>query len=86
MSAEGKTVNLQTANDLDVLFGEVSDTPLMTLETLLAGVYQPLIEGMKKESWGVCDEEQQIEFKQGVEKFTKDLSEAKSSLTGGIEL
>lgn len=86
MTPPGKAVAANTGSDGDVLFGEISEHSIKTLETLVNQVYAPMVSKLQDDEWGQCESEQKKEFLTGVKKFSKDLQEAISSLTSGIEL
>ena len=49
-------------------------------------IYKPYIQKLEAQDWGVCEEEQRKEFLSVFDKFSKELREAISSLSGVIEL
>ena len=49
-------------------------------------IYSPLIETMKSEEWGVCEEEAKKEFINHTNKFTKEVNEAIDLMSPGQEL
>ena len=53
----GKAVNLNSANDNDVLFGEISENTIYSLNTIINSVYKPLVDKLDGADWGVCEEE-----------------------------
>ena len=53
----------------------------MNLESILSGIYEPMVKSMEDYDWGSCDPEQREEFKTGMSKFSHELTEAKSSLS-----
>ncbi len=86
MTPPGKAVTASSGSDGDVLFGEISEHSIKTLETLVNAIYAPMVSKLQEDEWGQCETEQKKEFLTGVKKFSKDLQEAISSLTSGIEL
>jgi len=40
-----------------VLFGEISDQTITTLNTIVNNVYKPLVEKLEPSDWGVCEQE-----------------------------
>ena len=69
-----------------MIFGELAPQPLMTLESILSGIYEPMVKAMEDMDWASCDSEQREEFKTGMSKFCHELTEAKSSLSQGVKL
>lgn len=57
-----KLINTNSANDNEVLFGEISEHTIHTLNTLINFVYRPLVDKLEPSDWGVCEEEQKKEF------------------------
>eukprot|EP00820_Chromera_velia_P029268 Cvel_12266.t1-p1 / transcript=Cvel_12266.t1 / gene=Cvel_12266 / organism=Chromera_velia_CCMP2878 / gene_product=Dynein gamma chain, flagellar outer arm, putative / transcript_product=Dynein gamma chain, flagellar outer arm, putative / location=Cvel_scaffold794:55107-67642(+) / protein_length=1727 / sequence_SO=supercontig / SO=protein_coding / is_pseudo=false len=83
----GKQVNLNNASDNELLFGEISASPLDSLGSSLSCLFLPMMQASSFDTeWGSCHEEQKEEFLTSFEKFCGDLSEAIQSLSGGIEL
>lgn len=70
--------------DADLLFGEVSASPLHTLEALLSKLYQPLFHS--RDQWGKAEDAQVREFRANLDKFVDDVDDALKSLVGGLEL
>lgn len=81
-----KEIKKDTATDADVLFGEVTQCPLESLNTGLLEVFKPMICKSSSVDWCSCDPEQSTEFRGGLERFTQELSEGIRSLSSGIEL
>lgn len=81
---EGKPINVQNGNELDCLFGEIGAHPINTLETILTSTHVPFVRDFT--AWGKCEDEQKSEFLSSVERFADDLTEAMTSLAGGVEL
>ena len=84
--AEGKAVNTQSANDMEVMYGEIGANPISSLDTIISSVYVPLVNAMEDTEWGECDKEQRSELVTGLNKFASDLSEAIKSMSGEIKL
>jgi dynein heavy chain len=80
-----KAVKLDVGSDGDLLFGEIAANPLESLDASLGNLYLPFLRRQGND-WGVCDNEQKKEFLDGFDKFSGELSEAVSSLSGGITL
>ena len=68
----------------DVAVGEIAEGSLETFRTLLTEVFIPILK--QQHSWGKSSEEETKEFIQGAAKFGTILTEAVSSLQGGVEL
>lgn len=75
-----KPINLNNANDNEVLFGEISAHTVTSLNTIINQVYKPLVDRLDNSAWGVCEEEQKREFNSVFEKFASELKEALKSL------
>jgi len=71
--------------DNSILFGELEQNVLSSLDTLLSGLYTPLLARSPK-SWGVADSTQCTSFKQDLSRFVVGLSEAQKNLAVGIDL
>ena len=72
---EGKQVNTQTANDGEVMFGEIGADPITSLDTIISSVFVPLVSSMDDTDWGECDKEQRSELVSGLSKFASELAE-----------
>jgi len=68
----------------DVVVGDTIGTPIETFRTLLTELYLPILEVQK--DWGKNQEAATSEFLLGMGKFGNTLTEAASSLKGGVEL
>eukprot|EP00854_Cymbomonas_tetramitiformis_P002070 gene2070-2767_t len=68
----------------DVLCGEIVGSALASFRALLSELYLPILEAQK--SWGKNSEEHTAEFLAGLTKFSETLTEAASSLEGGLDL
>ena len=73
----GAPLDTGVAGGSDLLFGEVGDSPLNTIESMLSHTYAPMI--TTYDNWGKADEEQRTDFVNEIESFTKNISEALSS-------
>ena len=82
----GKPINPTGQYDSEVLFGEISEHTVTTLNTVINSVYKPLIEKMEPGDWSLCEPEQKREFLATFDKFAKDLQEALKSLNSNIVL
>ena len=65
------SVDTQTACDDTVLFGELSASPLRSLESALSKVFRPSFE--KRDNWGRAEDEQINEFKGSLDKFLAEM-------------
>lgn len=54
---EKKAINVNAASDNEVLFGEISQHTVTSLNTIINQVYKPLVDRMDSQSWGVCEDE-----------------------------
>jgi len=81
-----KAVKVDIASDGELLFGEMAASPLESLDTGLMGVFKPLICRSNCVDWAACDQEQAVEFKASLERFTMEISEGIKSLNSGIIL
>lgn len=80
-----KAIKVDIPTDNDLLFGEMSGNPLESLNTSLGSVFLPFLKRSGTD-WGLCDVDQKKQFLDGFDKFSGELGEAISSLSGGIEL
>ena len=80
----GVALDNAKVGDADLLFGEVGDSPLGTIETLLNWSYRPMLDGY--DSWGKVDEEQRSDFIGEIGSFITNINEALSSFANGLEL
>ncbi|CAD7960877.1 unnamed protein product [Amoebophrya sp. A25] len=88
-----KPVKVDVSTDGDLLFGEIAQQPLESLDTSLRAIFLPAVkrcleqpEAGSKQVFGNCDAEHRLEFCTGFGKFTAELTDAIKSLSGGIEL
>lgn len=82
---QDRAIKADVFSDQELLFGEVTANPLESLSTTLASVFQP-ISSRQEITWGQCDGEQKGDFLASFEKFSSELSESISALSGGIVL
>jgi hypothetical protein len=73
-------------SDGDVLFGEISEHSVTSLNTVINQVYKPLVEGLNEEDWGRCPGEQKQEFSSVFDKFATELKEALKSHHNTLKL
>ena len=50
-------VMLCVGNDNDVLFGEISEHTVTSLNVVINNVFKPLVDRLEPADWGVCEEE-----------------------------
>jgi len=81
-----KPISAGNTNDNEVLFGEVSEHTVTSLDTIINQIYKPFIEKLDVKEWGVCEAEQKKEFKSVFDKFANELKEALKSLRDNIQL
>ena len=72
------------ANDGSLGFGSLNRHLLAGFESLLSGVYQPLIES--KSDWGAASLTESHAFLQDVDRFRQQMSQGVSGLSTGLEL
>jgi hypothetical protein len=84
--AEGKTPNPNNWNDNDIIFGEISEHAVTSLDIIINRIYKPLVEHLDAGDWGVCEDEQKKEFSSVFDKFANELKEALKSLQSSINL
>ena len=65
------TVDMSKACDDTVIAGEISPSPLTSLESTLSKVYKPTFD--KREDWGSAETEYINEFKGSVDKFVVEM-------------
>jgi hypothetical protein len=53
----GKPVNPNLGNDNDVLFGEISEHTVTSLNVVINNVFKPLVDRLEPADWGVCEDE-----------------------------
>jgi hypothetical protein len=82
----GKGVNVNGQNDNEVLFGEISEHTVTSLNVIINQVFKPLVDRLEPVDWGVCEDEQKKEFTQVFDKFANELKDALKSLQSNIIL
>jgi len=82
----GKAVNLNTGNDNEILFGEISDQTVPSFDTIINNIFKPLIDKLEINDWGSCETDQKKEFNTVFEKFANELKEARKSHLGNVNL
>jgi len=51
----GKQITPTGTNDNEVLFGEISEHSVFTLNTIVNNVYKPLVDKIDAADWGSCE-------------------------------
>ena len=69
----GKHITPTGTNDNEVLFGEISEHSVFTLNTIVNNVYKPLIDKIDASDWGSCEQEQKKEFLQTFDRFAREV-------------
>lgn len=82
----GKPINAAGTNDNEVLFGEINEHTVFTLNTIVNNVYKPLVDRLEGNDWGACEPDQKREFMQTFDRFAKEVREAIQSLASNIVL
>jgi dynein heavy chain len=82
----GKPVSPNGTHDNEVLFGEISEHIVPTLNIMINSIYKPLVERLEAADWNICEPEQKKEFMTTFEKFAKELEEAITSQRSKITL
>jgi hypothetical protein len=84
---DDKPINTNTdGDDGSILFGEVSEHSITTLNTTINQCFKPMVDSLTKADWKQCEEDSQKEFNQVFEKFSKELREALHSINNNIQL
>jgi hypothetical protein len=45
-----------------VVFGEISEHTIHSLNTVINAIYKPLVGALAQDDWSLCEEEQKKEF------------------------
>lgn len=80
----GSVTDVMKSGDADILFGEVGDSPLLTIEAILSQSYRPMLDSY--DNWGRVDEEQKGDFISQVSSFITNINETLTSFASGLEL
>jgi dynein heavy chain, axonemal len=80
----GAPLDPSKSGDTDLLFGELGDSALGTIEAILSQSYRPLIDVY--DNWGKVDEEQKSDFINEIGAFITNINEALTSFASGLEL
>jgi hypothetical protein len=79
-----KPIKVDVAQDNDVLFGEISESTVTSLDTIINRVFKPMVD--RYDDWGSCEIEQRKEFNSVFDKFASELREALKSMQTNITL
>jgi len=82
----GQKINANVGSDDNVLFGEISEHSVKTLNFLINNIYKPIIDKMEVNEWGYCTDEQKKEFTDQLFGFSNELKQALESLKTNITL
>ena len=80
----GVALDLTKCGDSDLLFGELGDSALGTIEAILSQTYRPMLNTY--DNWGKVDEEQRSDFISEIGSFITNINEALTSFASGLEL
>jgi hypothetical protein len=69
-------VNLQEANDTEIIFGEISPKCLVQLDKMMTHTYHSMFHSMSAQDWGQCEAEIKEEFLAFVSKFSSEVSDS----------
>lgn len=72
--------------DGDVIFGEISEHAVTTLNIVINSIYKPLVDNLTEDDWDRCSNEQRQEFSTVFDKFAIELKEALKSHHHTIKL
>jgi len=54
-TTKDKPVKVDIASDDQVLFGEISEHTVTTLNTMINSVYKPMVSSLESNEWGKCE-------------------------------
>ena len=77
-------MDLTKSGDADILYGELGDSALGTIEAILSQSYAPLLEAY--DGWGKVDEEQKKDFISEFNSFITNINETLNSFANGLVL
>ena len=80
----GAPLDLTKSGDADLLFGELGDSVLGTIEAILSQSYRPMLDTY--DNWGKVDDEQKKDFIDEIGSFINNINEALLSFASGLEL
>jgi dynein heavy chain len=82
--AQGVSLDLTRSGESDLLFGELGNSALGTIEAILSQSYRPMLDTY--DNWGKVDEEQKSDFISEIGSFITNINEALTSFASGLEL
>lgn len=80
----GTGLDLSKSGDPDLLFGEMGESPLGTIEAILSQSYRPMLDTY--DNWGKVDDEQKTDFISEIGSFIGNIHEALNSFASGLDL
>ena len=80
----GNQVDVSIDNDSSLLYGELSSSPLETIEALLSSKYVPLVSSSCE--WGKASDEQKDDYNAEMVRFDHNLKSVMESMFGGVLL
>ena len=80
----GAALDISKSGDTDLLFGELGDSALGTIEAILSQTYRPMLSTY--DNWGKVDDEQKNDFITEIGSFITNINEALTSFASGLEL
>ena len=85
-SKAGLELDPAIANDTLLSFGILDQSALLSMETVLAELYKPLLDVRPQEGWGHADRSSSADFLGGLQTFITDIQENLKSMSAGLEL
>ena len=82
--APGQAIDLTKSGDSDILYGELGESALGTIEAILSQSYLPMLETY--DNWGKVDEEQKKDFITEFNAFVTNINETLNSFANGLVL
>jgi dynein heavy chain len=82
--AAGIALDMTKSGENDLLFGELGDSALGTIESILSQSYKPMLNTY--DSWGKVDEEHRSDFVSEMNSFIMNINEALQSFASSLEL
>ena len=80
----GAVLDMNKVGEADLLFGELGNSALGTIEALLSQSYRPMLDTY--DNWGKVDMEQRTDFISEIGSFITNINEALNSFASGLEL
>jgi dynein heavy chain len=62
MEPRDMTINVNEANDDQIIFGEIAPKCLVQLDKMMTTTYHPMFHSLTKDDWNLCEEEIKEEF------------------------